>query len=62
MPKQVFIPLTDDLLFDSPDLICGPIVAYAPGMVCGEWLEVELNPQNDPHAIEVEPDAEFDAA
>jgi len=57
-PEKVFIPLTDDLVFDSPELIRGAIVPYAPGMVCGGWLTVELNPQDDaPDTSESKSDA-----
>ncbi len=44
MSKQIFVPLSDDLVFDRPDLINGPVVAYSPGMICSQWLNVEINP------------------
>jgi hypothetical protein len=30
MSKIVFVPLTDEMLFDHPELITGPITAYKP--------------------------------
>ena len=30
MSKIVFVPLTDELVFEHPDLITGPITAYRP--------------------------------
>lgn len=56
MPKQIFIPLSDELLFERPELIKGPLVAYTPGMMLGQWLDVELNPDETTAADD------FDAA
>lgn len=44
MGKQVFVPLTDDLLYEHPDLINGPVLPYSAGTPCYHWLSVELNP------------------
>ena len=44
MGKQVFIPLTDDILYDHPELISGPVLPYSTGRPCYHWLSVELNP------------------
>jgi hypothetical protein len=45
MISQVFIPLTDELLYEYPDLISGPVVPYVVGTPCYHWLSVELNPE-----------------
>ena len=47
MGKQVFIPLTDDILYEHPEFINGPLRPYATGMPCYHWLSVELNPRED---------------
>ena len=47
MGRKVFIPLTDDILYDHPDLIKGPVLPYAAGRPCYHWLSVELNPVED---------------
>ncbi len=47
MGKQVFIPLTDDILYDHPELISGPVLPYTTGRPCYHWLSVELNPIDD---------------
>jgi hypothetical protein len=47
MGKQVFIPLTDDILYDHPELISGPVLPYTTGKPCYHWLSVELNPTDD---------------
>ncbi len=50
MSRYVFVPLTDEILYDRPELINGPIVPYIPGAPCHRWLSVELNPQDEPPA------------
>ena len=47
MGKQVFVPLTDDILYDHPELISGPVLPYTTGRPCYHWLSVELNPTDD---------------
>ena len=47
MGKQVFVPLTDDILYDHPELISGPVLPYTMGKPCYHWLSVELNPKDD---------------
>lgn len=32
MSRIMFIPLTDEMLFDRPDLITGPITTYRPAI------------------------------
>lgn len=46
MTHLVFIPLTDELLYDHPELISGPVVPYVAGTPCYHWLSVELNPED----------------
>jgi hypothetical protein len=48
MSRYVFVPLTDEILYEHPELIKGPIVPYRPGWPCHHWLSVELNPDTDP--------------
>lgn len=45
MTRRIFIPLTDEILYDHPELITGPVVPYVPGAPCYHWLSVELNPE-----------------
>ena len=33
MSKIVFVPLTDEMVFERPELIAGPITAYQPTML-----------------------------
>ena len=47
MTNQVFIPVTDELMFNNPEEIEGPLVPYFAGMECHHWLSVELNPKED---------------
>ena len=53
-PNSVFVPVTDSMIFDHPELIDGPIVPYQQGMACHGWLEVELNPQDHGQLNEVD--------
>lgn len=48
MGKQVFVPLTDEILYDHPELINGPVLPYTAGQACYHWLSVELNPEEVP--------------
>ena len=50
MNRYVFIPLTDEILYEHPELINGPIVPYRAGSECYHWLSVELNPDDEPLA------------
>ncbi len=47
MNQQVFIPVTDELIYNHPEQIEGPLVPYYAGMECQNWLSVELNPDED---------------
>jgi len=44
MNHQVFVPVTDDLIYNHPEQIEGPLIPYAAGMECHEWLTIEINP------------------
>lgn len=48
MSRYVFVPLTDEILYEHPELINGPIVPYRAGNACYHWLSVELNPEDQP--------------
>ena len=56
MGKQIFIPLTDDILYDHPELIRGPVLPYTTEKPCYHWLSVEINPPEidfaSPHRAE----------
>ena len=47
MSHQVFVPVTDDLIYNHPELIEGPLVPYFAGMECQNWLSIEINPDDD---------------
>lgn len=44
MNPQVFIPVTDELIYNHPEDIEGPLVPYFAGMECHNWLSIEINP------------------
>ncbi|GAA6139517.1 hypothetical protein NBRC116583_32640 [Arenicella sp. 4NH20-0111] len=47
MNNQVFVPVTDDMIYNHPERIEGPLIPYEAGMECHEWLSIELNPDDD---------------
>ncbi len=46
----VFVPITDELLYEHPERISGPLLPYHVDRRCHHWLAVELNPDDDIHA------------
>lgn len=50
---QVFIPVTDDLIYNHPERIEGPLVPYYAGMECQNWLSIEINPDDDNATVRV---------
>lgn len=44
MSHQVFVPVTDDIIYNHPEQIEGPLVPYFAGMECQNWLAIEINP------------------
>ncbi|MEE9446398.1 MAG: hypothetical protein V3V09_00430 [Arenicellales bacterium] len=47
MTQKIFIPVSDEIFFDRPELISAPLRPYTQGMPCYHWLDVELNPEDD---------------
>lgn len=47
MGTKVFIPVSDELMFDRPELISAPLRPYTENLACYHWLDVRINPQND---------------
>jgi len=47
MGNKLFIPVTDELLFDRPELISAPLRPYTEDMACYHWLEISINPEDD---------------
>tara|TARA_B100001123_G_scaffold136982_1_gene159142 strand:- start:275 stop:493 length:219 start_codon:yes stop_codon:yes gene_type:complete len=43
MSKIVFVPLTDEMVFDRPDLITGPITTYQPAIPNNSIQNVSTN-------------------
>lgn len=48
MTHQLFVALTDDMLYEHPENIDGPLIPYQSGMDCHHWLTIELNPVAEP--------------
>ena len=45
MNSQIFVPVTDDIIYNHPEEIEGPLIPYNAGMECQNWLTIELNPE-----------------
>lgn len=39
---KVFIPITDEILFERPELITSPLVPYQIDLPCFHWLSIEI--------------------
>ena len=46
MNNQIFVPVTDDIIYNHPEQIEGPLVPYYVGMECQNWLTIEINPDD----------------
>ena len=44
MNHQVFVPVTDEIIYNHPEQIEGPLIPYSAGMECHDWLAIEINP------------------
>jgi len=44
--QALFVAMTDELLYETPDKIEGPLVPYSIDMECHHWLTIEINPED----------------
>lgn len=44
MNTHVFVPVTDEMIYNHPEQIEGPLIPYFAGMECENWLSIEINP------------------
>ncbi len=49
--RKVFIPITDEILYDHPELITAPLRPYRINEPCFHWLSVEVEAA-DAHEFE----------
>jgi len=47
MRHKVFIPVSDELVFDRPELISAPLRPYSEDLACYHWMDIRLNPDDD---------------
>jgi hypothetical protein len=47
MGIKVFIPVSDELIFDRPELISAPLRPYTENLACYHWLDVRISPADD---------------
>ena len=48
MGKMVFVPLSDEMIYEHPELITGPIGTFAPGKVESPDLEQDMGKGKQP--------------
>ena len=48
--QKVFIPVTDEMLYDRPELITAPLRPFRVDDPCFHWLAVEIEPVEEPGA------------
>ena len=48
----MFIPVSDELVFDRPELISAPLRPYTENMACYHWMDIRLNPEDDDRIAE----------
>ncbi len=53
MKHKVFIPITDEMLYDYPQLITAPLQPYHIDNPCYHWMAtIESSEQNRQHSLE----------
>ena len=38
MSQKVFVPITDEILYDHPELITAPLLPFNAGQPCFHWM------------------------
>jgi len=61
MSQKVFIPVTDELLYERPDLITSPLLPFHVDHPCFRWLSVETE-AIDPATVDVDTSVELHVA
>jgi len=51
MGQKVFIPLTDELIFDRPELISAPLRPYDESLACYHWLDVRIEATEETESL-----------
>ncbi len=52
MAKLVFVPITDELLYEHPEMIAGPIIPYKTNRPCHRWSKPSAQLKSDTSATE----------
>ncbi len=48
--SQVFVPISDDILYNHPELLSGRLIAYSPDMAPAPRVAVEATADGSRHA------------
>ena len=46
LPEKLFVAITDEILYEHPEEIEGPLIPYSTKMECHHWLDIEINPSD----------------
>ena len=50
MNQKVFIPITDEMLYEYPELITAPLRPYQIDDPCYHWMGIEIEPVQEDYA------------
>ena len=53
MNNQIFVPVSDDMVYNHPEQIEGPLIPYFAGMECQNWISIEINPEESAQVAEL---------
>ena len=54
MNNQIFVPVSDDMVYNHPEKIEGPLIPYFAGMECQNWISIEINPDESAQLTELQ--------
>jgi len=54
MNNQIFVPVSDDMVYNHPEKIEGPLIPYFAGMECQNWMSIEINPDESTQITELQ--------
>lgn len=58
MSQKVFIPVTDEILYERPDLITSPLLPFQIHHPCFRWLSAEIEAV-DPMTVDIDTSVEL---
>ncbi|MBX2869426.1 MAG: hypothetical protein KTR18_12160 [Acidiferrobacterales bacterium] len=59
MGQKVFIPVTDEILYERPELITSPLMPFQVDQPCFRWLSAEIEAV-DPASVDIDTTVELE--